>query len=391
MAIQRLILLLFVLLVFLSGCDVPTVGNTPPSQPRSLPSSLPNTDNTALPVATPHPSEVISKTDAFLNQMLKAGLFSGSILIARNGEILVSKGYGMADRQQQIPNTPQTKFRIGSVTKQFTAMAILILQAQGKLNIQDRICVYLTDCPPAWQPITIHQLLTHTSGIPNFTDFPDIHTFKKLPASPAQIIARFKDKPLDFKPGEKWSYSNSGYIVLGFIIEQVTGASYEAFLQQHIFTPLKLLDTGYDHNNAQLARGYADSVSEADTLDMSAPYAAGALYSTVEDLYRWDQALYTEALVAPDLHTKMFTPFAAIPESFASIHEITGFGYGYGWFIGRLFNRQVFFHPGGIEGFRASIYRFPADRVTVIVLSNQESTDTDLVSRQLAQIVFGPH
>jgi CubicO group peptidase (beta-lactamase class C family) len=389
MSIQRRILVLLVLLAFLSSCEALTAGNTPPLPPRPLPSTLPIATTTALPAAPPHPSEVISKTDAFLNQMLKAGLFSGSILIARNGEILVSKGYGMADREKQIPNTPQTKFRIGSVTKQFTAMAILILQAQGKLTVQDRICVYLTDCPPTWQSITIHQLLTHTSGIPNITDFPDIQTIKKQPASPTQIIAQFKDKPLDFKPGEKWSYSNSGYIVLGFIIEQVTGGSYEAFLQQHIFVPLKLFDTGYDLSNAQLAKGYADAVSEADTPDRSDPHAAGALYSTVEDLYRWDQTLYTEALVAPDLRTKMFTPFAAIPESFASINEITGFGYGYGWLIGRLFNRQVFFHAGSIEGFRASLYRFPADRVTVIVLSNQGRTDTDAISRQLARIVFG--
>jgi CubicO group peptidase (beta-lactamase class C family) len=389
MPIQRIVLLQLLLVAFLSSCETPTAGNTPFPPPRSLASSLPLAASTALSVATPNPAEVASKTDAFLNQMLKAGLFSGSILIARNGQILVSKGYGMADREKRIPNTPQTKFRIGSVTKQFTAMAILILQAQGALTVQDRICVYLTDCPLTWQPITIHQLLTHTSGIPNITDFPDIQTIKKQPASPAQIIAQFKDKPLDFKPGEKWNYSNSGYIVLGFIIEQVTGGSYEAFLQQHIFTPLKLLDTGYDHNNAQLAKGYADSISESDTLDRSDPYAAGAVYSTVEDLYRWEQALYTEALVAPDLRTKMFTPFAAIPESFASINEITGFGYGYGWLIGRLFNHQVFFHPGSIEGFRASLYRFPADRVTVIVLSNQGRTDTDAISRQLARIVFG--
>lgn len=267
MSIQRIVLLLLVLIAFLSSCETPTAGNTPPPSPRPLPSSLPLVASTALPVTTPQPSEVVSRTDAFLNQMLKAGLFSGSVLIARNGEILVSKGYGMANRQQQIPNTPQTKFRIGSVTKQFTAMAILMLQARGKLNVQDHICVYLTDCPPAWQPITIHQLLTHTSGIPDYRYFPDFPTFKELPASPAQTMARLKDKPLDFQPGAKWSYSTSGYIILGAIIEQVSGESYEAFLQQTIFVPLKLLDTGAAQNTTQLAIGYLDAVSPADSAD----------------------------------------------------------------------------------------------------------------------------
>jgi len=389
MSIQRRILVLLVLVAFLSSCEARTAGNTPHPPPRPLPSSLPLATNTVLPVATPHPSEVVSKTDAFLNQMLKAGLFSGSVLIAHNGEILVGKGYGMADREQQIPNTPQTKFRIGSVTKQFTAMAILILQAQGKLNVQDRICVYFTDCPPDWQPITIHQLLTHTSGIPNYTDFPDFRTIKKLPTSPAQLIARFKDKPLDFKPGAQWNYSNSGYIILGVIIERVSGEAYEVFLQQHIFGPLKLLDTGYTKNTNQLAVGYLDAVSTADTVDISVYYAAGVLYSTIGDLYRWDQALYSEALVTKQLREQMFTPFASIPEPVASGLESSDVGYGYGWFIGRQFNRQVIFHAGGLEGFHTNIYRFPAERVTVIVLSNQERTDTDEVSRQLARIVFG--
>jgi CubicO group peptidase (beta-lactamase class C family) len=382
MAIQRVILLLLVLVAFLSSCDTPTAGSTPPPPPRPLPSFLSIAGSTALPVATPHPSEVVSKTDAFLNQMLKAGLFSGSVLIARNGEILVNKGYGMADREKQIPNTPQTKFRIASVTKQFTAMAILILQAQDKLKVQDHICVYLTNCPPAWRPITIHQLLTHTSGIPDYRYFPDFQTFKKLPASPAQTIARLKDKPLDFQPGAKWSYSTSGYIILGAIIEQVSAESYEAFLQQTILTPLKLRDTGYAQSTIQLAVGYLDAVSPADAADASVAYAAGGLYSTVEDLYRWDQALYSDTLVTKQLRDQMFTSYAPIPES-------NGFGYGYGWFIGKHFNRQVFLHDGHFDGFRACISRFPTDRVSVIVLSNQERTDINEVCRQLAGIVFG--
>jgi CubicO group peptidase (beta-lactamase class C family) len=404
---QRLILLPFVILMFLVGCGAPTVANapTPPGStglsptvqpPRTPPTpmlaadttellaatSLPSNVVSTLPAATLLPSDVISTTDAFLNRMLKARLFSGSVLIARNGEILLRKGYGMADRDKQIPNTPQTKFRLGSITKQFTAMAILMLQEQGKLQVQNRICTYFSKCPTAWQEITIHHLLTHTSGIPNFTDFPDYQKTKQSPSSPTQTIGRFNDKPLDFQPGTKWSYSNSGYIVLGFIIEQVSGQSYEMFLREHIFGPLKMMDTGYEHNNDLLAVGYANTVSKADAIDMSIPYAAGALYSTVEDLYRWDQALDTEQLVSKKLREQMFTSFVSVPDS-------SGGGYGYGWFIGTEVNRPMVGHGGGIEGFSTNIFRFRDDKVTIIVLSNQENTDTGGISHILAQRVFG--
>jgi len=404
---QRRILLPLVILMFLVGCGAPTVGNapTPPGSiglspttplPRIPPTSMPAADTTELPAATSLPSDVvptlpaatllpsdiISTTDVFLNRMLEARLFSGSVFIARNGEILLSKGYGMADREKRVPNTPQTKFRIGSITKQFTAMAILILQAQGKLNVQDAICKYISDCPAAWQSITLHHLLTHTSGIPNFTDFPDYQKTKQSPSSPTQTIGRFKDKPLDFQPGTKWSYSNSGYIILGFIIEQVSGQSYEMFLQEHIFVPLKMLDTGYEHSKNLLAIGYANSVSKADVIDMSIPYAAGALYSTVEDLYRWDQALYTEQLVSKELRDQMFIPFVPVPES-------NGLSYGYGWGIGTEVNHPVVGHGGGIEGFSTNILRFRDDKVTIIVLSNREDTDAGDISRQLARMIFG--
>jgi CubicO group peptidase (beta-lactamase class C family) len=320
--------------------------------------------------------KIILEADTYLSDLAKAKLFSGSVLIARNGEVLVKTGYGEADREKHLVNTAQTKFRLGSLTKQFTAMAILILQTQGKLNVRDRICTYFSECPTAWQQITIHQLLTHTSGIPDFARFPGYQTTQGSPSSPTQTIARFKYKPLAFQPGKKFSYSNSGYIVLGDIIEQASGKTYEAFLKEKIFAPLKMVDTGYDHNNGGLAVGYRDQTNLADFVDMSVPYAAGGLYSTVEDLYRWDQALYTDKLIPKNLRDKMFTSFG-------------GFGYGYGWGIGKEGDRPVISHIGGIQGFSSSIARYPNDKVVIIVLGNREDGNSGDIGVQLAKMVFG--
>jgi CubicO group peptidase (beta-lactamase class C family) len=262
-------------------------------------------------------------------------------------------------------------------------MAILILQAEGRLNVQEHICRYIPECPDAWQEITIHHLLTHTSGIPNFTSFRDYRALKATPSTPEQTIARFKDKPLDFKPGKKWHYSNSGYIVLGYIIEQASDQSYETYLQQHIFEPLQMTSTGYDHNNSSLATGYTGAKSRwknADYIDMSIPFAAGGLFSTVEDLYRCDQALYTEQFVPQELLDVMFTPHVKTTNRDES--------YGYGWFIGEMSNHRVISHRGGIDGFMTEIRRYIDDKVTIIVLSNRDTTDIGDVADQIAQVVF---
>ena len=355
-----------------------------PAPPTPVPTVLSAVMPTAVMTATVAPTTtnpILPQVDAMLNQLVEANQFSGSVLIAQAGQVLVSKGYGLADQAQNLPNTPQTKFRLGSLTKQFTAVAILMLQAQGALDVQDPICNYLPDCPPAWQTITIHHLLTHTAGLPNFTDFPDYEASKQLPTTPEQTISRFQDKPLDFEPGEGWNYSNSGYIVLGLIIEQASGQPYADFLQTHIFTPLGMTSTGYEDDASQLAIGYANGATVADVIDMSIPFAAGALYSTVEDLYLWDQALATEKLLPQALLDAMFTPWAAIPES-------NGLQYGYGWLVGEQFGHQVVGHNGSIEGFAASFMRFPNEQVVIIALSNLQATNPNAISQQLAQIVF---
>lgn len=336
-----------------------------------------------LPSPSPAPEGATSQIDKILTLYTERATFTGTVLVARKGEILLSKGYGWSDRDDQIPNTPHTKYRIGSITKQFTAMAILLLQDRGLLKVQDLICNYIPECPDSWQEVTLHHLLTHTSGIPDLTEFADFKTFKALPSTPWQTIERFKDEPLDFQPGEKWHYSNSGYVLLGYIIEQVTGQSYQVFLQQNIFDPLQMTHTGYDHNDGSLATGYTGRDSHWETpdyIDMTLPYAAGGLYSTVEDLYRWDQALYTEQLVSEETLDLMFTPHAKM--------AMNGLGYSYGWFIGRMNQHPAVSHGGGIDGFVTEIRRYTDDRATIIILSNRQTTNVPQIADQIGRVVF---
>jgi CubicO group peptidase (beta-lactamase class C family) len=325
--------------------------------------------------------DIESKVDEYVNAYVKMGRFSGSILIAQNGKVLVSKGYGMANYEHDVPNTPQTKFRLGSITKQFTSMSIMQLQEKGLLNVDDPVIKHIPDYPETGKKITIHHLLTHTSGIPNFTSFPDYVKTMMLPSPAEKTVGRFMDKPLDFEPGEKYSYSNSGYILIGYVIEKVTGKSYEEYIQENIFKPLNMKNTGYDHHITLLkhrATGYDltdDGPVNAEYIDMTIPHAAGALYSTVEDLYTWDRALYTEKLVSKNSMEKIFAPFKN--------------DYGYGWGITKLFNRTCTRHGGGINGFRSDIVRFVDDDACVIVLSNIESAPVNRISKDFAAILFG--
>ena len=234
--------------------------------------------------------------------------FNGSALVAFGDAVLLDKGYGLADTAKAIANGPTTRFRIASVTKQFTAMAILILESRGKLDVDDKACKYVADCPAAWKAITIRQLLSHSAGIPNFTDLPDYESTKGDPTTVKELFARFKDLPLQFTPGSRFSYSNSNYVVLGSIIERASKVSYEDFVKRNIFDPLEMHDTGYEHPDSGVAVGYKREGVVADTIDMSVPYAAGALYSTVEDLRRWGQALSSEDLVPKTVLATMFEP-----------------------------------------------------------------------------------
>jgi CubicO group peptidase (beta-lactamase class C family) len=367
--------------------DQPQVGDQLRIEPTAAPASQPP----PAPVSTiaPAPAPLVARSlpqpadplgraiDSYLNEIVGADWFQGSVLVARGGTVLLSKGYGLADAARGIPNTSQTRFRLASVTKQFTAMAILILQDRGRLDVRDSICAHLADCPETWRPITIHNLLTHTSGLPNYTDFSDYDATQMLPATSDELVARFRDQPLLFPPGTQYMYENSDYVLLGKIVEQASGQSYGDFLRTAIFEPLGMHDSGVDPGAGAegQALGYRVPGELAPALDTSTLFAAGSLYSTVEDMYRWDQALYTTKLVPKPLLDAMWTPFLR--------------DYGYGWWITTFNGHHEISHPGLIDGFATSIARYPDDQVTVIVLSNMSGADASSISNYIATLVLG--
>jgi CubicO group peptidase (beta-lactamase class C family) len=321
-----------------------------------------------------------------VNAHMKINNFSGTVLLAQTGKPLIAKGYGYANIEWQIPNTPQTKFRIGSVTKQFTSMLIMQLRERGKVKLEDSVCVYVTPCPDAWKPVTIHHLLTHTSGIPTYTGIPSWREANMVPKTVEQMVAIFRDLPLQWTAGDRYAYNNSGYFLLGVVIEKASGKKYEEALREMIFTPLGMNDTGYDWSKTIIpwrASGYTGrgaALANAPALDMQQPYSAGALYSTVEDLLKWDQALYTETLL-PDAAKKiLWTPFKD--------------NYAYGWVIGEpsptLFGgHKRIAHSGGINGFSSVIVRLPDAKMTVIVLANNDSVNASAIGRDVMAVYYG--
>src|SRR5262245_47744551 len=296
--------------------------------------------------------------------------FNGSALVAENGKVVYKGAFGLANMEWNIPNTPDTKFRLGSITKQFTATLTMQLVEQGKIKLDAKISDYLPDYRnDIGQKVTIHQLLTHTSGIPSYTGQPGF--FENVSRNPYKVddfVKKYASGDLEFEPGSKYSYNNSGYFLLGAIIEHVTGKPYEQVLKEKIFDPVGMKNTGYDHHDTIIqkrASGYAktlDGYTNAPYLDMSIPYAAGSLYSTVEDLFLWDQALYTNSLLSEQSKTLMYKP---------SLQD-----YAYGWVVRNASFKekdqpvQVISHGGGINGFATVISRYPNQKNLIVILDN---------------------
>jgi CubicO group peptidase (beta-lactamase class C family) len=322
-----------------------------------------------------------ARMEEVVQTYVRARTFMGAVLVARGNDVIFSKGYGSANLEWDIPNTPATKFRLGSITKQFTAAAILLLEERGKLTLEDPIRKHIPDAPAAWDTVTIFNLLTHTSGIPNFTSLPAYKSLKLEDTPVAKTIAAVRDKPLDFAPGEKMSYSNSGYLVLGHVIERVTGGSYEKFVTDNIFTPLGMKDSGYDSNTAIIPRragGYMPSAAgpvHAGFVHMSIPHAAGALYSTTEDLLRWEQGLFGGKLISAMSLAKMTTPFKQ--------------DYGLGVVVQTAGGRKVVLHGGGIDGFNTFLAYYPDQKVTVAVLANINGQTPTQIATKLADLAHG--
>lgn len=323
--------------------------------------------------------------DAYVQARVKANDFSGAVLVARKGKILLSQGYGEANREWKISIRPTTRFRIGSITKQFTATLVMQLQERHRLRVADPICQYLDPCPEAWKPITIRQLLSHTAGIPNYTDEPNFDQKEPLHWSVDQLIAMFRDKPLEFAPGSDWKYSNSGYVLLGAIIERVTGKSYEEVLREQILVPLEMSDSGIDHREVILDRraaGYSikdGAVVNATFVDLSWGYAAGAMYSTTLDMYKWDRALRGESVL----------PQAALKEMWTPVRNRYGYGWGIVQYGEGAKSRVELSHDGGLAGVSSSITRIPQDDVVVIVLANVDGGQAAAVGNALKAILYG--
>ena len=328
-----------------------------------------------------HAQSFATRLDKYLTAYAQEGKFMGAVLVARDGRVLFEKGYGLADLAWDVPVTPRTKFNIASLTKQFTGMAVLQLAEVGKLKLNDAVSKYYKDAPKAWAQITIYHLLSHTSGLPELKSLDEFTKGIAQPYTPLELIATFRDKPLDFPPSTKWAYSNRGYYLLGYIIEQASGQKYADYIEQHIFAPLGMKDSGYDSNVAVIkyrANGYAvdgQRLRYADYVDWSLPYAAGGIYSTIEDLLRWDRALYREKLLSRKWLDRLFTPDPN--------------GYNYGWFIDNKGGRFKIYHEGSNPGFAAFIVRYPADRTFVVVLSNLETAPVRQIAYDLAALSFG--
>ncbi len=323
----------------------------------------------------------VARMDEVVRSYVDAKQFMGSVLVARDGKIILSKGYGSANLEWDVPNSPSAKFRLGSITKQFTAACILLLEERGKLKVEDPVKKYMPDAPAAWDKVTIFHLLTHTSGIPSFTGFPDYHSTEAIATTPEQLVARFRDKPLEFQPGEKWNYSNSGYVLLGYLIEKISQQSYRQFVQENIFNPLGMKDSGYDSNTeiiAHRASGYEPSAkgpANAGYIDMSIPLSAGALYSTTEDLLRWEQGLMGGKVLSAASLQKMTTPFKSDYAFGLAVH--TGNGH------------KVIEHNGGIEGFNTALAYYPDDKLTVVVLANLSGRAPESIAGNLAALAHG--
>jgi CubicO group peptidase (beta-lactamase class C family) len=318
----------------------------------------------------PAPS-LAERIDAVIAPSYRSDAPGATVIVVKDGKTVFHKAYGMADIASKRPLTPDTALRIGSITKQFTAVAILMLAEEGKLSLDDGITRFLPDYPTHGKKITIEHLLTHTSGIVSYTGKPGYMTGMARDMTVDQIIASFKDDPLEFEPGSRYRYNNSGYFLLGAIIEKVSGQSYASFLQQRIFTPLGMSHTAYEGHEQTVfphAQGYSPGSGEfqpSPRLSMTQPYAAGALVSSVDDLARWDAAVSGGKLLKAASWQRAFTRYQL------SSGKTTD--YGYGWEITTLRGSPEIAHGGSITGFRSYALRLPVDKVYVAVLSNADA------------------
>lgn len=331
--------------------------------------------------AQQQPDGLEARVDRYVQPYVDSRNFSGVVLVARDGRPVVRQAYGLANVEFAVPNHVETKFHIASVSKAFTAAAVLLLQQEGRLDVRDPVSRHLPGYPNG-DRVTIHHLLTHTSGIPNVNDLPDYDERARSRHTVADIVGWFRDTPLDFEPGTRYRYSNSNYNLLALLVERVSGESYGAYLRSRILDPLGLSSTGHDGDVerviAGMAAGYVpeglDGVRKAPFLDWSVKTGNGSLYSTADDLLRWTRAVRAPGLFTAKSLEQMFTEHVD--------------GVGYGWFI-RKGPRRTVAMTGRSPGFSASLEQAVADDVVVVLVSNLYSSVTQTMAADVLAMAFG--
>lgn len=334
----------------------------------------------ATPVAT--------DIDTLMSRYFKADRPGAIVIVTKDGNAIFRKAYGMANLEQHIALQPEMAMRIGSITKQFTATAIMMLAEQGKLLLTDDIIKYLPGYSTHGATVTIENLLTHTSGIKSYTSLPKFASIARSEMTVQQMLELIQNEPLEFRPGDRFAYSNSGYFLLGAIIEQVSGISYARFMEKNIFAPLQLQHTFYDSNvSVILSRvdGYSKTrhgFDNAEFLSLSIPYAAGALRSSVDDLAHWDAAIVAGKLLRPESWKRMMTSYI--------LSNGKPTGYGYGWFVRKIQGREALEHGGDINGFSGDTMRFPAEGyyIAVLVNSDTQQPDTQTLAEKIAALLL---
>lgn len=343
--------------------------------------------STAATAQTLNTKQITAEFDRMLSEQFKAGEPGCAALVAVKGQIIYKKAFGMADIELEVPMQPDMVFRIGSITKQFTAVAILQLMEQGKLKLDDEITKFIPDYPTNGHVITIEHLLTHTSGIKSYTNVKEFGKLSRTDMKPEEVVDLIKSQPMEFAPGTKWNYNNSGYFLLGYIIEKITGKTYQEYLDENIFKPLGMTQSLYGNDITivkKRASGYGpgkDGVVNAEFLSMLLPYAAGSILSTVEDLFKWNQALHSYRLVKKETLDRAFSEYKLLNGK--------GTSYGYAWFLSGLQGSPTIEHGGGINGFLTNAIYIPKEDVFVALFSNSTAKAPDFTSQKMAALAIG--
>ena len=323
--------------------------------------------------------------DQLLNEQYTANEPGATALVAVKGEIIYHKAFGMANMELDVKNKPEMVFEIASITKQFTAVSILMLMEQGKLKLNDDITKYIEDYPTHGHEITIHHLLTHTSGIKSYTSMEKWVGKWREDYDPVELIDFFKNEPMDFAPGEMYEYNNSAYFILGYIIEKVSGQTYEDFIENEIFKALGMNSSYYgSHKDIIKNRAYGyqknDTIVNAEYLSMTQPYSAGSIMSTVEDLFIWNRALVSDKLVKEETIDLAFTNY--------TLNNGDSLNYGYGWGLNEINGSATIEHAGGIFGYSTNAIFLPDEDVFVAILSNADFIPSTIVSTKMAALAI---